>query len=280
MKKILITGKNSYVGMSLVKWLGKNPDKYSIDCISLRNNGWKEKEFSVYDVVLHVAGIAHIKETKENAHLYYRVNRDLAYEVSQKAKREGVKQFIFLSSMSVYGIESGVIDKNSPLKPKSNYGKSKLQAEELINPLGSNEFKIAFIRPPMIYGKGCKGNYARLGNLARKLPIFPSIENKRSMIYIGNLCEFLRLIIDESKSGLFFPQNADYVCTSEMVKMIAELHGTKMRMTKLFNLILRLISISTIKKVFGDLVYDKQIDEYKNRYTIYDFETSIRLTEK
>ncbi|TDL78997.1 NAD-dependent epimerase/dehydratase family protein [Peribacillus frigoritolerans] len=280
MKKILITGKNSYVGKSLEKWLRKYPEQYSVDLISLRDDSWKKKNFSEYDVVFHVAGIAHIKETKENADIYYKVNRDLAYEVAYKAKVEGVKQFIFLSSMSVYGIESGVIDINSSLKPKSNYGKSKLQAEELINPLGSNEFKTAIIRPPMIYGKGCKGNYARLGNLARTLPIFPNVENKRSMIYIGNLCEFLRLIIDDSKSGLFFPQNADYVCTSEMVKMIAELHGTKMRMTRLFNLFLRLIRVNTVKKVFGDLVYDKQIDEYKNRYTIYDFETSIRLTEK
>lgn len=280
MKKILITGKSSYVGTSLQKWLANYPDKYSIDSISLRSESWKEKDFSEYDAVVCVAGIAHIKETKENASLYYKVNRDLAYEVAQKAKVEGVKQFIFLSSMSVYGIESGVIDKNSPLKPKSNYGKSKLQAEELIKPLESNEFKLAIIRPPMIYGKGCKGNYSRLGSLALKVPIFPSIENKRSMIYIDNLSEFIRFIIDDSNSGLFFPQNADYVCTSEMVEMIAELHGTKIRMTKSFNFFLRLIRISTVKKVFGDLVYDKQIDEYKNRYTIYDFETSIRLTEK
>jgi nucleoside-diphosphate-sugar epimerase len=280
MKKILITGKNSYVGKSLEKWLKKYPHRYSLDSISLRDDSWRDKSFSGYDVVFHVAGIAHIKETKENASLYYKVNRDLAYEVAQKANIEGVKQFIFLSSMSVYGIESGVISKNSPLKPKSNYGKSKLQAEELIRPLESNEFKLAIIRPPMIYGKGCRGNYSRLENLALKVPVFPSIENKRSMIYVDNLCEFVRFIIDDSNSGIFFPQNADYVCTSEMVKKIAELHGTKIRMTKSLNFFLRLIRISTVKKVFGDLVYDKQIDEYKNKYTVYDFETSIRLTEK
>jgi nucleoside-diphosphate-sugar epimerase len=280
MKKILVTGKNSYIGMSLKKWLGNYPDEYSVEMISLRDDLWKEKDFSEYDVVFHVAGVAHIKEKKENAPLYYKVNRDLAYEVAQKAQVEGVKQFMFLSSMSVYGIESGVIDNKSPLKPKSNYGKSKLQAEELLKPLGSNNFKLAIIRPPMVYGKGCKGNYPRLGNIAQKLPLFPNIENKRSMIYIDNLCEFLRLIINDSKSGLFFPQNADYVCTSEMVNMIAELHGTKIRMTRLFNLLIRIIRINTVKKVFGDLVYDKQMDEYKSRYTICDFETSIRLTEK
>ncbi|MCA0756496.1 NAD-dependent epimerase/dehydratase family protein [Paenibacillus sp. N4] len=280
MRKILITGTKSYIGQNLEKWLGNSPEKYSIETISLRNGAWREKDFSVYDVVVHVAGIAHIKEKRENAHLYYKVNRDLAYEVAQKAKVEGIKQFIFLSSMSVYGIENGLIGKNSPLKPKSNYGKSKLQAEELIRSLENTEFNVAIIRPPMVYGKGCKGNYVRLANLALKAPIFPGVENKRSMIYIGNLCEFLRLIIDDFSTGLFFPQNQDYVCTSEMVKTIAELHGTNIRMTKLFNSFLRLISISTVKKVFGDLVYEKQIDGYKKRYTIYDFETSIKLTEK
>ncbi len=280
MKKILITGKNSYVGMSLQKWLGNYPDRYLVDSISLRDDSWKGKDFSGYDVVLHVAGVAHINETKENAHLYYKVNRDLVYEAAQKAKVEGVKQFIFLSSMSVYGIETGVITRATPLKPKSSYGKSKLQAEELIKPLGSDGFKVAIVRPPMIYGKGCKGNYPRLANLARKVPVFPSIENERSMIYIDNLCEFLRLIIDDISDGIFFPQNDDYVCTSLMVKMIAELNGANLEMTKLFNFLLRLIRVSVVKKIFGDLVYDKQMDEYKNRYTVCDFETSIRLTEK
>jgi nucleoside-diphosphate-sugar epimerase len=280
MKKILITGKNSYVGTSLVKWLGNYPDRYIVDSISLRNDDWREKDFSGYNIVFHAAGIAHIKETKENADLYYKVNRDLAFEVAQKAKVEGVKQFIFLSSMSVYGIESGVINKNTPTKPKSNYGKSKLQAEELIKPLEDDRYKVVIIRPPMIYGKGCKGNYVRLAKLAVKTPIFPDIDNKRSMIFIDNLSEFVRLLIDDCSCGLFFPQNKEYVCTSEMVKKIAEIHGINLRMTKLFNFLLRIFKIGTVKKVFGNLVYEKQIGEYKNKYTVYDFETSIRLTEK
>src|SRR5690606_7124221 len=119
-------------------------------------------------VVIHVAGIAHVKETKENADLYYKVNRDLAFEVAKKAKNEGVKQFIFLSSMSVYGIETGIIKINTPTNPKTNYGRSKLEAEELISSIESDSFKVAILRPPMIYGKGCKGNYIRLANLAIK----------------------------------------------------------------------------------------------------------------
>jgi UDP-glucose 4-epimerase len=118
MKRILITGKNSYIGTSVEKWLLKEPEKYSVDTIDMLNESWREHDFSKYDVVFHVAGIAHIKETKNNRNLYFKINRDLAYETALKAKQDGVKQFIFLSSMSVYGIEKGIIDKNTSLNPK------------------------------------------------------------------------------------------------------------------------------------------------------------------
>jgi UDP-glucose 4-epimerase len=279
MKKILVTGANSYIGTSFEKWLQQWCDKYNVDTLNMRDGSWKNKDFSQYDSVLHVAGIAHIKETKENADLYYKVNRDMVYEVAQKAKTDGVKQFIFLSSMSVYGIESGVIDKDSPLNPKNNYGKSKLQAEKLIVALEDDTYKIVILRPPMIYGKGCKGNYKRLAKFALKLPVFPDMWNQRSMIYIDNLCEFIRLLIDDCKSGLFCPQNKDYVCTTEMVILIAGAHGKRVRLTKLFNPLLKLIKSDLINKVFGDLVYKKSMSEYQT-YCIADLRTSIYLTER
>lgn len=280
MKKILITGANSYIGTSFEKWLKQWENDYLVETISVKDRTWKAKDFSNFDVVFHVAGIAHIKETKENKQLYYKVNRDLVYEVAKKSKEEGVKQFIFLSSMSVYGMKTGVISKDTDPKPKSNYGKSKLQAEELIASLQDAEFKIAVLRPPMIYGKGCKGNYVRLEKFALKSPIFPDIKNKRSMIYIDNLCGFLKLLIDDWNSGLFLPQNDEYVCTSDMVREIANEHGKKIYMTKLFNPLLRAINISIVNKVFGDLVYEKRSSEYGTRYSIYDLKKTIGLTEK
>ncbi|TQR12714.1 NAD-dependent epimerase/dehydratase family protein [Psychrobacillus soli] len=280
MKKILITGASSYVGTSLEKWLENSPEQYSVDSISLRHESWKGKNFSLYDAVVHVAGIAHIKETKDNAKFYYSVNRDLAYETANKAKNDGVKQFIFLSSMSVYGVENGVISKDTPLKPKSNYGKSKFQAEELICTLRDDSFKVAVLRPPMIYGNDCKGNYTRLAGLALKTPVFPNIENRRSMIYIDNLTEFIKLLIDDCRNGLFFPQNSEYLKTSEMVRLIAEEHGKKIKMIKFFNPLLRLLKIGTVNKVFGDLVYDKYMSEYRISYDVCDFKSSILLTER
>ncbi|WP_346937784.1 NAD-dependent epimerase/dehydratase family protein [uncultured Clostridium sp.] len=280
MKKILITGANSYIGTSFEKWLKQCPKDYTVDTMDMIEGTWKEKDFSEFDVVFHVAGIAHIKETKENAELYYKVNRDLVYEVAKKAKDEEVKHFIFLSSMSVYGMETGVISKDTIPTPRSNYGKSKLQAEELISPLQDSTFNIAVLRPPMIYGEGCKGNYVRLEKFALKSPIFPDIKNKRSMIEINNLCEFVKSLIDEGSRGLFLPQNEEYVCTSDMVKNIADIHGKKIYMTKLFNPLLRILKVSTVNKVFGDLVYGKEMSEYKEDYNVMDLKRSITLTER
>ena len=201
MKKILITGANSYIGTSLEKWLGRYPDKYSLDTVDMRDDSWKEKYFSEYDVVFHVAGIAHVSSDPKMEDLYYKVNRDLTIDVAKKAKNAGVKQFIFMSSIIVYGDSSNinekrVIDKNTILDPSNFYGDSKLQAEEGIKPLGSDDFKIVILRPPMIYGKDSKGNYPKLAKAAQKLPVFPNIDNQRSMLHIDNLCEFIKLMIE------------------------------------------------------------------------------------
>ena len=275
MKKILITGAGSYIGTSFEKYMEQFGNNYSVDTVDMIGDSWKSVSFSGYDCVFHVAGIAHQKETLENAHLYYEVNRNLAIATAKKAKRDGVKQFILLSSMSVYGVETGVITKKTVPQPKSHYGKSKLQADEKIVKLDCDSCKVAILRPPMVYGKDCKGNYQRLRTFALKSPIFPDYPNKRSMVYIGNLCAFVKKTIDEEKSGLFFPQNAEYVNTSEMVRVIARLDNKKLFMPKIFNPFICLMRISIIKKVFGSLMYEK-IDLVSD-YNLFE---SIELSEK
>ena len=208
------------------------------------------------------------------------MNRDLAFEAAKKAKNEGVKQFVFLSSMSVYGMETGVIDQSTLTNPKNAYGKSKLEAEKLISELDDESFTVSILRPPMIYGKGCKGNYTRLAKIARKSPLFPESKNRRSMIYIDNLSEFVRLIIDNCDSGLFFPQNKDYVNTGEMVAMIAKEYNKKIKMTKIFNVIIIKSNISTLNKAFGDLIYKQDLSDYSHDYRIFELSESIKLTEQ
>jgi UDP-glucose 4-epimerase len=283
MKKILITGKNSYIGTSLENWLMREPDKYKVDTVDMKDGSWKEKDFSEYDVVFHVAGIAHVSSDPKMEDLYYKVNRDLTIETAEKAKAEGVKQFIFMSSIIVYGDSSSrrIIDINTVPTPSNFYGNSKLQAEEGIKDLESDDFKIVVLRPPMIYGKGSKGNYPRLANMAKKIPVFPDIDNERSMLHIDNLCEFIKVMIDHEETGLFFPQNKEYVKTSDLVKTIAEIHGKKMWMISWMNWLIKMMfGIGIVNKVFGNLVYEKSMSDYdKANYRIRDFKESIELTE-
>lgn len=286
-KKILITGSNSYIGTSVEKWLKKSSEDYLVDTIDMIDGTWKEKDFSYYDVVFHVAGIAHISTNYNMEDLYYKVNRDLAIETARKAKAEGIKQFIFMSSIIVYGDSSSinhkrVIDKNTVPTPSNFYGRSKLQAEQGIRLLQDDNFSVVVIRPPMVFGKGSKGNYPKLAKIARKLPIFPNIINERSMIHIDNICEFIRLIIANEERGVFFPQNREYVGTSELVKLVAEAHGKNIVLTKMFNWLLILMGcfVGSVNKAFGNLVYDKSMSEYKVEYIVRDLKESVMMTER
>ena len=279
-KRILITGQGSYVGTNFIEWLSQWPEEYEVDEVSVRGNDWKKKDFSSYDSVLHVAGIAHVSTDPKMEEQYYKVNRDLTIEVAEYAKSKGVKQFIFMSSIIVYGDSNSdkrVIDRNTVPKPSNFYGNSKLQAEEGLKFLEDEAFKIAVIRPPMIYGKNSKGNYPKLIRVARILPFFPDFDNQRSMLHIDNLSEFLRLIFENKETGLFFPQNREYVKTSELVKLIAEANGKRVKLTKIFNFILSpLIDKSIlVNKVFGNLTYQKDISVYKINYHVRNLRDSI-----
>ena len=286
MKRILITGKDSYIGTSFQKWVRQWPNDYQIDTLDTKGD-WQSYDFSPYDVVFHVAGIAHVDAKAGMEDLYYQVNRDLTIEAAQKAKAEGVKQFIFMSSIIVYGDssklgEKRVITKDTIPIPTNFYGNSKLQAEQGIQSLQDEHFKVVILRPPMIYGKGSKGNYPKLARLARKTPVFPDIENERSMLYIENLCEFIRLMIDNEEKGIFFPENKEYVKTRDIVLEIAETYEKKIVLIKVFNPLIRFLSnkFFKINKLFGSLTYDKEISDIsKEIYNVIDFKTSIKLTE-
>ena len=261
MKKILITGANSYIGTSFEKYIHEHfPDEYIIDTIDMIDGSWREKSFAGYDSVFHVAGIAHQKQTKKNAQMYYKVNRDLAIETAQKAKSEEVTQFIFLSSMSVYGMDTGVVTRETQPNPKSHYGKSKWEAEQAIATLQNDVFRICILRPPMVYGKGCKGNFNKVCALVEKLPLFPKVKNQRSMIYIDNLCSFVRHYVDKQLSGVFFPQNHQYVATMDIAQGAATVLNKKIIFDPVIGLGVRVLRLfhPTFKKAFGTLIYDFQ----------------------
>lgn len=272
-KNLLVIGVGSYIGGFLQEYL-KRVGNYNVQEMDAVNLVPDVAMFKGFDVVFYVAGIVHQKETKENKPLYYKVNRDLVTDTAEAAKEAGVAHFILLSSMSVYGMRTGHITKDTKAVPDTHYGRSKLQADEMVWKMRDEKFRVSILRPPMVYGKGCKGNYQLLRKAAIKIPFFPDIKNKRSMIYIGNLCEFIKQLIDKGEEGIFFPQNSQYVCTSEMVKTIADLNGKKMKLLKGFDFIFSHITISFIEKVFGNLIY-----EMTEPVNMYDFKKSMEETE-
>lgn len=289
MIKILITGAGSYIGMSVERYLAQWPEKYQVDTLDMLDENWRSADFGGYDSVFHVAGIAHSDTghiSPERERLYYQINTDLAVETAKKAKAEGAGQFIYMSSAIVYGNSAPLgqrkrITRDTPLNPANAYGNSKVKAEETLLPLSCDSFRVVILRPPMIYGPGSRGNYPTLAKLAVKLPVFPKVDNERSMLYIGNLAEFVRLMIENREEGIFWPQNREYVNTTDLARSIAAAHGRKLLTLGGVSWALKLMGKVTglVDKAFGSLSYDQSLSLYKEEYRQTDLQKSILETE-
>ena len=284
--RILITGLHSYTGNTIRDHLSSWPPKYHVERISLRGDSWRTESFSHFDTVIHTAGIAHDSTKYSDKDEYYRINSELAFEAARKAKNDGAGQFIFMSSSIVYGKSAPIgktklITRDTPVNPESYYGDSKVRAEDMLQSLNDENFRVCILRSPMIYGKGCRGNYPVLSKLARKLPFFPNVHNKRSMLYAKNFAEFMRLMIENRERGIFWPQNDEYSDTANMVKMIAVLHGKRMMLLPFCELPLKLMSkfSGLVNKAFGSLAYDMSLSEYCEDYRPYNLRKSIEDTE-
>lgn len=277
MKRILITGKNSYIAKKVSEYLNlcnKKEKQYFVTLISVRDSLWKQETFCQYDIVLHCAALVHKKEKNICWEDYFSVNTKLTEEIAKKAKEEGVKQFIFLSTMNVYGLETGIITDQTMPAPKSLYGKSKYMAEKVLEQIRSKEFQVCILRPPIIYGNNCKGNYQKLSQFAKITPIFPKINNKRSMLSIENLCFFVKKVIDRGADGIFLPQNEFYVNTSELVAAIAKEQRHPIWITDKINIIVLCLPKYFKMKIFGTLIYQEG-----EKIGQVSFEDSIKQAE-
>ena len=282
MKKILITGAGSYVGESVRRYILSTSSDFEIDAVDTMNDAWKEADFSKYDVVYHVAGIAHVNADPKMEALYYKVNRDLTVEVARAAKAAGVKQFIFMSSQIVFhesqSLKTEVLTADTKENPNGFYGDSKLQAEKGLHELECDAFKVCILRPPMIYGPNSKGNFPRLVKLAQKTPLFPAWHNKRSMLYIDNLAEFVKQAILRELSGTFYPQNRELADTVEIIRFFATAAGHRIWITSLLNPFVWLGSfvLQPINKMFATYYYDPEMSKMDFDYQLVSFEESLK----
>ena len=282
MKKILITGAGSYVGESVRKYILSTSSDIQIDAVDTMGDNWKKADYSQYDVVYHVAGIAHVNADPKMEALYYKVNRDLTIEVAKYAKAAGVKQFIFMSSQIVFhesqSLKSEVLTAETKENPNGFYGDSKLQAEKRLHELECDTFKVCILRPPMIYGPNSKGNFPRLVKLAKKTPIFPAWHNKRSMLYIDNLAEFVKQAVERELSGIFYPQNLELADTVEIIRFFAKSAGHNVWITKLLNPFVWLGSfvLQPINKMFATYYYDPKMSKMDFDYQFVSFEESLK----
>ena len=288
-KKILITGEGSYIGTCFKKYVARYYPNICCTTIDMRDNAWRDCDFSEYDSVFHVAGIAHADVENPDPltqEKYYAVNFKLAVETARKAKAAGVRQFILMSSLIIYGWQE-CIDETTIPEPINYYGDSKWLADKGVRELNDGDFHVAVIRSPMIYGKGSKGNYPKLSKIARSVPCFPKTNNKRSMLYIGNLCEFVSLLIMSGESGIYFPQNGEYSNTGKLVESIAQSHGKRIRLSHLLGICAKAAGGIPLKRVrgmarkaFGSSYYKQKLSRYPGMdYQKYSLSESMRLTE-
>ena len=278
---ILITGAGSYVGTYVEKWITSHSD-YCVDTLDMLGNAWQDADFSKYDTVYHVAGIAHVNASPDMEALYYKVNRDLTIEVARKAKAEGVKQFIFMSSMIVFhesrSLKPEMLTAETKPRPNGFYGDSKLQAEKGLHELASDTFKVCILRPPMIYGPNSKGNFPRLITLATKTPVFPDFHNQRSMLYIDNLAEFVLQVIKRQLSGTYYPQNRELSDTVEIIRYFAKAQNHRVYFAKWLNPLVRMASrfLQPVNKMFGTYYYAPEMSQMPFEYQLVSFEESLK----
>lgn len=240
-KKVILVGIGGYIGGKFTEYINKNYPDWQIDAVDSMNRKWAEADFTGYDAVYNVSGLAHANAALRVAEeLYYQVNGQLPIDVATKAKAEGVPLFVQMSSQIVYGDMSGLGEEKMltpetvPAEP-TVYGKSKMMAERGLQKLVDDKFQVAIMRPPLIYSEYASDNFPRLVNFAKQMPIFPKLKNKQSMVYVDNLCELIKLIIENNKGGIYYPQQECYIEISKIVKDIADAVGNKMWQTRIFN---------------------------------------------
>lgn len=260
MRKVLLIGANSYIGQEFRNFKDNNCiDAIDLTLVSASNREWEDVDFSQFDTIMHLSALVHKKENKQMEFDYYNINYKLAVAIAEKARDNNIKHFIFFSTAAVFDPRMNCVMKDTAPNPLSLYGKSKLAAENAIRSMNSDDFEVAIVRIPMVYGDRCKGNYQRLMKLAKYIAIIPEFHNRRSAIHINKLCGFLTDLIINKKNGYFYPQDEEYMDTCDTIVKIRKQMGKRTYLTNKFNFLIKILLpySNTLSKMFGDFYYQK-----------------------
>jgi len=263
MKHILVTGSNGYLGS---KFISANSSIYKFKTFSLLGQKLKNVEFDGIDTVLHCAALVH--QTKDiPVDSYRRVNTDYPTKLAAVAKGSGVKQFVFISSIAVHGENVDYVDENTICSPTTPYGKSKLEAENLLLAMSDDGFKVSVVRLPMIYGENAPGNIESILRLVKLLPLLPlgNINNNRTFISIQNTCHALSEVIEQRKEGVFLFADDDSISTSKLVGLLSENVGRRVYLVEssFFNYMLKKFMPAIYRKLFGSLIVNSSKSQKK-----------------
>ncbi len=287
MIRILLTGVNGRIGNAFEEYIKETcPDEVVVDRVSVRGDEYLSADWTGYDALIHAAGVVSAKEksTAEQEEKYCNyVNRDITLKVAGKAKESGVKRFIFLSTMMVYGESAPIgrsftINRDTRPAPLSAYGKSKLAAEEGLKKLENDDFRVIIIRESVVYGEHFLGEFYKLQCAAGRLPVFPKIDSTKSYIYERNLCELLKLMATDGRSGVYCPQNREIVTTSELFVHMRRAYGKRCVLIAGLRPVLKLLSYATryVNATFNDMKYAPELSDIAGTdYRVYSLEESI-----
>ncbi len=281
MKELLVTGSNGYLGSSFIN---QYKDKYTFEKFSLLTQKLEDIKFDNINIVLHCAALVHQK-IEHSYEKYHEINVEYPVKLAKLAKQNGVRQFVFISTIAVYGENEELLNENTSCNPITPYGKSKLEAEKELLKLNDGEFIVSIVRPPMIYGKNAPGNIDNLVKLVKKLPIIPlgSIGNKRSFISIQNILNIINEIIIQRKEGVFLASDDEPLSTSKLIELIAKNLDKKIYLIKIpfFESLLKLVKPSFHKRLYGSLEVDNTLTKGKlNLSNPYSVEDGIKLMIK
>lgn len=276
--KILMTGSSGYVGSTFLNLYQNN---YDFKKYSLMNQKIQNINFNGIDVVLHCAALVHQKKSYSYKR-YNEINVEYPVELARLAKENGVKQFIFMSTVAVYGEEYDVINEMTKCKPTTYYGISKLKAENQLLCLSDKDFIVSIIRSPMIYGQQAPGNIDKLIKVVSKFRLIPlgEIKNKRSFISIQNLCYAINKIICQRKGNVFLVADEQSISTSKLISLISKYLN---RRVYLFRIPFLPKFIKIIKPLLYKKLYDSlEINNVRTRKSLklqnpYTLEEGIRL---